>query len=147
METCRCYNSIREKFGVTKTQAGYTCNNCAHLIPETAEIETISVTSGNQQNRNSPTLVTSSKLNVLPGLSGINSIVMRMWIWISIQALIIGVWAGNAFPDEGYYTSSFSFGNFILGVLIGIGAFAPLVFVVEALREIVRSIVQGKQND
>ena len=72
-----------------------------------------------------------------------------MWWWIITQGVGIGVWAGFAFPSTRevceYYSgcdsaTGFGWGAFFGGLLAGIGAFGPLVFVVQALREVVRSL-------
>jgi hypothetical protein len=82
--------------------------------------------------------------------SGINNIIRRMWWWILAQGFFIGIWLGNS-GDPSCHISSltgstycsaaqFDMGSFFIGCLIGVGAFAPLVFVVEAIREVIRSI-------
>ena len=84
------------------------------------------------------------------GSGGIDSIIRRMWWWILAQSFVVGIWAGSSnetlecrLDDT---RCSFNFPYFVLGVLISIGAFAPLVFVVEAIREVVRSINKSKDN-
>lgn len=151
MNSCQCSKSERNTYGhrwVTKEgERVGICNNCDKIVDV---VVNAAADAGAQE--------TSIKLSDLQKkvpttplekrVSGIEDIVRRMWIWISIQALFIGIWVGSTFGELQYdyygnLTKEFNFGLFILGTLIGFGTFAPLVFIVQALREIVVNIVKG----
>ncbi len=143
MEICKCAIDVKRALGnrwvTVDGERLRKCNNCDLLanddnqLKEIKEIEKPSTPMGKR-------------------LAGIDEIVKRMWIWISIQALFIGVWFGNAFAETKVNTDywgdtsvsqEFNAGMFLMGILIGFGSFAPLVFVVQALREVVLNIVKG----
>jgi hypothetical protein len=133
---CSCSAESLSKSGTTVHMNQTWCNSCGRLAPRGTQVKSEKV--------NSKSSVPSKTKN---RLSGINGIIRRMWWWIGIQAIFIGIWAGSAFPTEDYYGPSFSFGMFFVGILFGVGAFAPLVFVVEALREVVINLGGNASED
>lgn len=136
---CTCYGFRRESFGFKNIDGNKVCNYCEKPY----SLETVEKVRSQSTNVG---LKSESNLR----LDGINSIIIRMWIWIGAQAIFIGVWAGNAFPnvEDGYYETevTFSFGMFLVGVIAGVGAFAPLVFVVEALRQVIINLIKGPES-
>ncbi len=151
MEKCKCSKAERNLYGKRWIWQGServdVCNNCDKHY----DAEAIAVEEATDQPNSFPLSDLQKKVPTTlleRRVSGIEDIVRRMWIWISIQAVFIGFWVGNTFGNLKYdyygnLTKEFDFGLFILGTLIGFGTFAPLVFIVQALREIVINIVKG----
>jgi hypothetical protein len=85
----------------------------------------------------------------------INMLIRRMWWWVSAQAVVLGFWAGSAFPTnschyDAYWgqtvcsSDEFNFAGFLIGVLVGLGFFAPAVYLFQAFREVIRSVNNNK---
>lgn len=139
METCKCTveekKSLGNRWVTVDGERVRKCNNCDLIANDDAVLLEVKELA-------KPTTPLGKRL------SGIDDIVKRMWIWISIQAVLIGFWLGDAFgtPHMDYYgniSKDFNGGTFVIGTLVGFGAFAPLVFVVQALKEVVINLVKG----
>lgn len=133
---CSCSPETLSKSGTRVSYTHTWCNTCDGLVAR-----------GNNADFEEVNLSPPISRQTSNRLSGINGIIRRMWWWIGIQAVFIGFWAGSAFPTEDLSGPLFSFGMFFVGILFGVGAFAPLVFLVEALREVVVNLGGNASED
>lgn len=156
---CVCTLKDLQIFGVRVAQGQTLCNNCNKEVTSETAAKLADLPAANAESMANLSAMGGALLKTKvsdPAAAGrdvkINEIIRRMWIWISAQACFIGIWAGAAYPQTNFgdgdsgYSQSFNFGMFLVGVFFGIGAFAPLVFVVEALREVILNIIKGPEQ-